>query len=500
VRAPKKKTASKQAARKAAARKTDTPALLARVNDQVTLDVYDNGKVGAFFDGYGVDIGHVSVGAVPRARELSQGLPLGSFSPARKDVDRQIEGLVRHLARSGLLEYRLTAPRGRELAAIEPQMADYWPQIAKLGNADTIVLSRFALLRRRGSELVLESPRSPALFRIVDPALAASIAMLVTPRRIGALRKERNFAGLSLLGLLVACDILFKVGAGDEGQRAREGDDNLVMWDFHDLLFHARSTEGRQAAPLGSRYPFVGSIAPPPAVRESWPGTPIDLQPFAAPADTALSSYSALLQARHSVRDFDQAKPITLAELARLLDLTARVKSKWSSPLDFGEGPVGPVLDYTSRPYPSAGSEYELELYLTVRQCEGLSSGVYHYDADRHALVPIAAQAQDIEAQLEAAAFAMNAAGLPQILLTIAARFDRIAWKYSAIAYSLILKDVGVLLQTLSLAVTEMGLGGCAIGTGNIELFARMTGLPFHVEGAVGQFAFGRGAAEEQLI
>src|SRR6516162_6148644 len=83
VRAPKKKTASKQAARKAAARKTGTPALLARVNDQVTLDVYDNGKVGAFFDGYGVDIGRVSVGAVPRARELSQGLPFGSFSPAR---------------------------------------------------------------------------------------------------------------------------------------------------------------------------------------------------------------------------------------------------------------------------------------------------------------------------------------------------------------------------------------------------------------------------------
>jgi SagB-type dehydrogenase family enzyme len=171
-----------------------------------------------------------------------------------------------------------------------------------------------------------------------------------------------------------------------------------------------------------------------------------------------------------------------------------RVQSKWSNPLDFGEGPVGPVLDYTSRPYPSAGSAYELELYLTVTQCEGLASGFYHYDADRHVLVPIAARAQDIKAQLESAAFAMDAERLPQILLTVAARFDRVAWKYSAIAYSLILKDVGVLLQTLSLAVTEMGLGGCAIGTGNIELFSKMTGLPFHVEGPVGQFAFGRGA------
>jgi len=38
-----------------------------------------------------------------------------------------------------------------------------------------------------------------------------------------------------------------------------------------------------------------------------------------------------------------------------------------------------------------------------------------------------------------------------------------------------------------------VGLGGCAIGTANIDLFAKMTGLDFHVEGLVGQFALGRG-------
>jgi len=36
-------------------------------------------------------------------------------------------------------------------------------------------------------------------------------------------------------------------------------------------------------------------------------------------------------------------------------------------------------------------------------------------------------------------------------------------------------------------------LGGCAIGSFNIDLFAKMTGLDFHVEGPVGQFAIGRG-------
>jgi SagB-type dehydrogenase family enzyme len=88
----------------------------------------------------------------------------------------------------------------------------------------------------------------------------------------------------------------------------------------------------------------------------------------------------------------------------------------------------------------------------------------------------------------------MGADGVPQVLFTIAARFGRVSWKYSSLAYALILKDVGVLIQTLYLMAADMGLGACAIGSTNIDLFAKMTGLDFHVEGAVGQFAVGRGA------
>jgi SagB-type dehydrogenase family enzyme len=87
----------------------------------------------------------------------------------------------------------------------------------------------------------------------------------------------------------------------------------------------------------------------------------------------------------------------------------------------------------------------------------------------------------------------MGESGTPQILVTIAARFGRVSWKYSSLAYALILKDVGVLMQTLYLMATDMGLDACAIGSTNIELFAKMTGLEFYVEGAVGQFALGRG-------
>ncbi len=51
---------------------------------------------------------------------------------------------------------------------------------------------------------------------------------------------------------------------------------------------------------------------------------------------------------------------------------------------------------------------------------------------------------------------------------------------------------MGVLTQTFYLAATDMGLGGCAIGIVNIDLFAKMTGIEFYAEGPVGQFAIGR--------
>ena len=318
--------------------------------------------------------------------------------------------------------------------------------------------------------------------------------MLVTPQQIKQFRRQKDFSGLELLALLVDCQILFKIDAGD-GLRPAEGDDALVLWDFHDLLFHARSTEGRHANPLGGAYPYADAIAPLPAVRAYWPGKKIDLREVSAAPELHRQPRS-LLRERHSTRDFDNQRPITLAELARFLDSTARVLSEFKAPLDQAAA-AGPELTYTARPYPSGGASYELELYLAVDTCEGLPRGFYHYDAGAHALVPIETRGHQLDALLKGAEFAMGVSAAPQILITIAARFGRVSWKYSSIAYALILKDVGALLQTFYVMATDMGLGGCAIGTTNIDLFAKMTGLEFHVEGPVGQFALGRGAKPE---
>lgn len=470
--------------------RTTPPVIAARLSEHVTLEGQADGNVVARFEGFAQGLGKFSAPALKCLGELRTGLPLASFSRGRA-ADKEINLLVQRLARSGLLEFRLGPARGgQDHVVIEPQIADYWPQISKIGNTDTIALSRFACLRRRGKEMVLESPRAAALFRIADPRIAAVLAALSQPQKISRYRKERGFPGLELLGLLLDCQILFKLREGDsDGLRPSEGDPNLVLWDFHDLLFHTHSTEGRQANPLGGLYSYSDLMAPLPAVRSPWPGRAIDLNSVAAAS--APSPFAALLDERHSIRDFDDQHPITLAELATLLQTAARVRAKWTAPSDMGE--EGPEVSYASRPYPSGGAAYELELYLAVDKCEGLARGFYHYDADRHALTPIEVRPQDLDAQLSDAEFAIGASGLPQVLIVVAARFGRVSWKYSSVAYSLILKDVGVLTQTLYLAATDMRLGGCAIGTNNIDRFARMTGLEFFVEGPVGQFALGRG-------
>ena len=468
------------------------PAISARLSAHIRLEAHADGNLLACFGGHSVGLGQFSPDAVDRAQELRTGLPLGSFASTSRKVDQEIDLLIRRLARRGLLEYRLGHSRDEtEQVVIEPQVSDYWPRTPKLGDDEIIVLSRFAYLRRRGNEMVLESPRAGALFKICDPQIATALALLSTPQKIGRFRRQDGFPGVALLALLLDCEILFKIdAAGGDGLRPAEGDDNLVLWDFHDLLFHTHSTAGRQANPLGGVYPYAGVIPPPPAVRPPWPGKEIDLCKLSTAPSETISTVVNLLRERHSTRSFDDEQPITLAELSRLLDSTARVRLKWESNLFDG----GPEVGYAARPYPSGGSAYELELYLAVANCEGLARGFYHYDADRHALVPIDARAHELEALLAGAEFAMGALAAPQILITIAARFGRVSWKYSSIAYALILKDAGVLIQTLYMMATDMGLGGCAIGTTNIDLFAKMTGIEFHVEGPVAQFAIGRGS------
>ena len=145
--------------------------------------------------------------------------------------------------------------------------------------------SRIATTRRA---MVLELPRAGALLRDLQSKDRHRLARSVTPTtdqaappagRLSRSRASRPAARLS--------DPFQDRALATASLRPAEGDDNLVLWDFHDLLFHTRSTEGRHANPLGGLYPYAGIIAPLPAVRPRWPGKKIDLRKFSPHSEGA---------------------------------------------------------------------------------------------------------------------------------------------------------------------------------------------------------------------
>jgi SagB-type dehydrogenase family enzyme len=276
----------------------------------------------------------------------------------------------------------------------------------------------------------------------------------------------------------------------DEGISAEDQDPALQCWEFHDLLFHARSREGRHDVPLGGTYRFVGRLDPSPA-----------LEPVSCSASVPLyrpdldrlrredPPLAHVQEARRSVREYG-AQPITDRQLGEFLYRVGRVQELREIENVTPHGPVR--MSFTSRPYPAGGALYELELYPAVRACANLAPGLYHYDPRGHRLEALADRPAEVE-QLWAAAG--RATGIPagkvQVLLIVAARFPRVMWKYESMAYALILKNVGVLYQTMYLTATAMGLAPCGVGCGDADLFARAAGTDYYEESSVGEFLLG---------
>ncbi len=96
-----------------------------------------------------------------------------------------------------------------------------------------------------------------------------------------------------------------------------------------------------------------------------------------------------------------------------------------------------------------------------------------------------------MEAMLYEAWLASAMTCRPQILFTIASRFQRVSWKYEAMAYATQLKNVGVLYSVMYLVATEMGLAPCALGMGNTDRFCRLAKLDYYTEGSIGEFMLG---------
>jgi SagB-type dehydrogenase family enzyme len=374
---------------------------------------------------------------------------------------------------------------GRRLAGAIPMAAGAKLRPIAAADAETVVrLSRFAYLRRAEDDrdTVLESPLSQHRVILHDPAVAALVAALARP--VVVRDAARAVPALPIRAVDTLVKLLIAVHIADPG--TEPGDQSLELWDFHDLLFHARSRAGRHDHPFGGLFRHRDRLPPLPPVRPPHPGAPIELpRPAWGEVVAGDPTLTDVLETRRSVREYNDV-PLTLAQLARLLYRAARARRVIPADPDGGM-----PYDALDRPFPTGGASGELELYLTVARCQGLDPGAYHYDAAAHALHRLAASERHCQELLTYAWRAAAGRVRPQVLLTITSRFGRVSWKYSSIAYALTLKHVGVLYQTLYLVATAMGLAPCALGSGDADAAARAFGLDWASESSVGEFLIG---------
>jgi len=397
---------------------------------------------------------------------------------------------LRCLARRGFL--LITATAGNQRLATVMPTADTFVLARGAVSDHPLVLSRFAYIRRMHDELVLESPLSAARVLLHDNRVALLAHTLATPTTMTELSKR--VPGLpaetvaSLITLLLNSGMLSPVN--EHGTSDEDDHPSIPLWEFHDLLFHARSRDGRHGSPGKAPYPLARRPEPPPALK---PAAATELITLYRPLPNRLEQedppLARVMEQRRSIREYGE-EPITAEQLGEFLFRVARVKEYAEVEIITVDGPTR--LDITSRPYPAAGALYELEIYPVVRACHDLDSGLYHYDPFHHRLRRVTRWTAEVEQLLENASWA---AGIPacnlQVLLVITARFHRITWKYEDFSYSLILKNVGVIYHGMYLAATAMGLAPCAIGVGNSDLFARAIGSDYYAETSVGEFLLG---------
>lgn len=306
-------------------------------------------------------------------------------------------------------------------------------------------LSRFAFWRRRDEALVSESPLSLASTVVRDgPAagIVGELARASTPRDLAERTGVDEASCAACIGLLVAVGL---AGAVDrDGRLPEDDDDRLAQYDFHDLLFHTRSRRGRSDEPTGATFRFVDRIAPEPATKAPMSERATDL--YAPDLECVAADdppFTTVLERRRSVRAHG-GRPIGASELGEFLYRAARVRTV--EPIDVERGLL---YETTSRPYPSGGATYDLELYVTVRECDGIHPGLYHYDPLGHRLFLVSDDPRVVDGFVHDAWLACAQAVLPQVVITLASRFPRLAWKYSGMAYAATLKNVGVLFQTI---------------------------------------------------
>jgi SagB-type dehydrogenase family enzyme len=368
------------------------------------------------------------------------------------------------------------------------RQATFWlPPV--INREQPIRLSRHVSIRASGGELLLESPMSQYRVAMHRPLAAWVIGSLGTTTTIANVSEQLHIAEPVLADIIgyVAATGMVMVGELEGPPRFTEdGDQTLIPWSYHDLLFHMHSRFARRNGQVGAVFPYIDRLPAAPVLRPAPIGPRFALH---RPSLTDLAGQDPpltdVIETRRSYQDYAE-QALTAEQLGELLFRTARIRR---TRLALASG--GATYTTSDRPYPSTSDLYELELYLSIDRCAGLPRGNYHYDPRDHALTLVNDSETEVGELMDTARIAAGSTRRPAVLITVTTRIARLSWMYSRIAYSSTLKHVGALQQTLYLVSTAMGLASSALAVSDGAAADEALRLDWPTEVSVGEFVVG---------
>ncbi len=238
------------------------------------------------------------------------------------------------------------------------------------------------------------------------------------------------------------CDRSFLQRAGQPLDPRERAMGSLDPWNPEAGFFHTATKHVRFWSPqVAGRHWRARANDPMPPPLKAYRGvSTIDLPSVDG------GSFAALARERRTWRRFS-SMPVGSGELATLLGLSVGVQ-KWVR--------VG-RRRLPLKTSPSGGARHPVEAYVTVRHVEGLSAGLYHYHAGRHALERLgrAPSPARLKSYMPASGHFVKASAL----VFFTAVLERQLWRYPySRAYRAALIEAGHVCQTFCLAATELRL------------------------------------------
>lgn len=398
-----------------------------------------------------------------QARVFVDGLSPKALSEVE---DRLLGNVYTYLRAAGILEFTLLKAddSGKSAITVRP-LNDQFAWTRKSPGDNEGCLHRLTYVEFLGGSLCLRVPHLPCRVLISDGEVAGQL--------LEVLVRSREGTGNALRRILAASGFL-SLEEPLENQH----------WELADAIFHfASRTTSHRDRRLGATFRFASYIEAAPARKRAMSLAPIPLE---VPAlSRRADSLAAIMESRRSNRDFRGPTP-NGAQLGELLYRAGHVVETESA----GAKPC--QYEAVRRPVPSGGGASGLEYYLCTSGSPDLQPGLYHYDAFAHALEPLPSHGNFLSGVLAQAEISCGlSTGPPPVVVILATRLPRVAWKYEGIAYRLALLEAGASLYALSLVATEIGLSSCILGIGDVNLFSIATGLNPYEETSMAEIALG---------